>query len=156
MGKAGRSVLWFLGACMAFTQAVIGTVARAYTGIDGSWVLLFGFMCLTIVLTALVIMFVRNPAFITAERGDLVPLSLIQQVARGNNPELLKELLKSISSAAWTTGETDKVDDDLTEYEDPVLAGDEVDESDIPDESDNADWRKALESITTSSSQGED
>jgi hypothetical protein len=97
MNKAGRSVLWFLAACLVFTQGIISIAANYGTPIAGVWLLLFGFASLLIVLSVLFLMFKINPAFITAEHNDLVPLSLIQHVASNtNNPKLLGQLMKMI------------------------------------------------------------
>ncbi|MEN8133830.1 MAG: hypothetical protein ABFS45_27465 [Pseudomonadota bacterium] len=128
MGKAGKSILWFLGACLVFSESIIAGVAKLYTNVDGVWVLLFGFICLGIVLATLLLMFRINPAFITAERGDLVPLTLIQQVARDSNPDLLKQLVISLSPEAWTTGEPNVEE---AESEEPIepIPEEETDES---------------------------
>ena len=83
MGKAGQSILWFLGACLLFSEGTIGYVATNKEKLDGGWVLLFAFLCLLTVLVALLRMFQLNPAFIMAERGDVVQLALIQQLAVG-------------------------------------------------------------------------
>ena len=96
MDRAGQSILWFLGACLAFSEALIAGVAGAYTDVEGSWVLLFGFLCLAVVLVALLVMFRINPAFITAERGDVVALTLIQQMSRDHGPDIFKRGLYTI------------------------------------------------------------
>ena len=109
MDKAGQSILWFLGACLFFSESLVAAVAKAYTDVDGSWVLLFGFFCLAMVLVALLVMFRINPAFITAERGDLVPLALIQRMSRDHDPDLFKRIV-NLNPELWASGEPD-VDD---------------------------------------------
>jgi hypothetical protein len=147
MEKAGKSVLWFLGGCMVFTQVVISIVSKSYSNIGGGWILFFGFMCLLVVLTALIIMFVRNPVFITAERGDLVPLTLIQHVARNSNPELLRQLVTSISSSAWLIGEVDAGEDEDTETEEAQLMEEEIDEKEEIEDADRNGFLEALDEI---------
>ena len=115
MGKAGKSVLWFLGACLVFSQGIISAVAKIYATVDGGWVLLFGFLCLATVLGTLLLMYRQNPAFLTAERQDLVPLSLIQEVAKRNNPQLLTYLIRTLSPEVWTSGEVDVEEEQDTE-----------------------------------------
>lgn len=135
MGKAGRSVLWFLGACMVFTDAVIGVVAKTSTTVTGDALLMFGFASLLAILAALVAMFIRNPAFITAEKGQLIPLELIQSIARTSDPGVLRHLITQIPASAWTTGESVAVEPDDDETED--LAEDtDVDDFDEMDPAD--------------------
>ncbi len=147
MDKAGQSILWFLGACLFFSEGLVAGVAKAYTDVDGSWVLLFGFLCLSIVLVALLVMFRINPAFITAERGDLVPLTLIQQLARDNHPDLFK-LIMNMKPELWTAGEPG-VDD--AEAEAPVepIPEEETDESPDDTEADE-DFAKAFAALKSS------
>ena len=142
MDKAGKSILWFLGACLIFSQGLITAVAKAFTSVDGTWVLLFGFLCLAIVLATLLTMFIRNPSFITAERGELVPLSIIQQVARQNNPDLLKQLIVTLSPESWVSGEVEEEEPPgEIEHEMEEL---EVDEGDGEDSASNEEFNRAF------------
>lgn len=145
MEKAGKSILWFLGACLFFSQGLITAVAKAFTSVEGTWVLLFGFLCLAMVLGTLLIMFIQNPTFITAERGDLVPLSIIQQVARQNNPDLLKQLIVALSPDAWVSSEVgDEEVGDHTEYEEIEA---EVDEGGGKDQEDYQEFINAFNKL---------
>jgi len=63
MGKSGKSILWFLGGCLIFTEGTIAAIAKASSTISGGWILLFGFLSLAVVLTTLLIMFVRDQQF---------------------------------------------------------------------------------------------
>lgn len=128
MNKAGKSVLWFLAGCLVFTQGIITIATNYSTPIAGGWLLLFGFASLSSVLLVLFLMFKINPAFITAEHNDLVPLSLIQHVASNtNNPKLLGQLITSISPEIWNNGGPD-IDDETEEIE--AKPSEEVDECD--------------------------
>lgn len=144
MGNAGKSVLWFLGACLVFSQGIISAVAKIYTTVDGEWVLLFGFLCLAIVLGALLLMFRQNPAFLTAERQELVSLSLIQAVARESNPQLLTYLIRTLSPEVWNSGEVDVEDEQDTEEIEGEHAEEDVDEIDADADSDQDDFTKAF------------
>ena len=117
---------------MAFTDAVIGVVARTSTTVSGDALLGFGFASLFVVLAALVAMFVRNPAFITAETGQLIPLELIQSIARTNDPGILRHLITQIPIDAWTNGESVAVepdDEDTVDLAEPTDV-DDLDEVD--------------------------
>ncbi len=147
MDKAGQSILWFLGACLLFSETLVAGVAKAYTDVEGSWVLLFGFLCLTIVIVALLVMFITNPAFIIAERGDLVSLTLIQQLARDNHPDLFKRIM-NLKPELWTSGEPG-VDD--AEAQAPVESIPEAETDESPDDTDvDEDFAKALAALKSS------
>ena len=130
MDNAGRSILWFLVACLGFTEAAISFVAKSKEDLGGVWVLLFAFLCLVTVLVTLLRMFQLNPAFITAERGDVVKLALIQRMTREYTPEMLKHIL-NLKAEVWKSGEPD-VDD--AEAAAPVEEPADVEPDEEPDE----------------------
>jgi hypothetical protein len=144
MGNAGKSVLWFLGACLVFSQGIISVVAKIYTTVHGEWVLFFGFLCLVTVLGALFLMFRRNPAFLTAERQDLVSLSLIQAVARESNPKILTYLIRTLSPEVWNSGEVDIEDEQDKEEIEEEYTEEDVDEIDADADLDQDDFTKAF------------
>lgn len=123
MNRAGQSVLWFLGACLVFSDGIIAVAANISKQIDGGWILVFGFLVLIAVLCALLYMFKRDPAFLIAERGDLVSISLIRELIPriGNDPKLISLVLDSITQGTWNAGgieiaeEDSFVEDDLEE-----------------------------------------
>ncbi|MHC4087053.1 MAG: hypothetical protein ACYSWZ_01575 [Planctomycetota bacterium] len=145
MGNSGKSVLWFLGACLVFSQGIFTAVAKIYTTVDGESVLLFGFLSLATVLGALLLMFRQNPAFLTAERQDLVNLSLIQEVARKNNPRLLTYLIRTLSPETWTSGEVEVKEEQDTGEIGEEHAEEDDDEIDADADSDQGDFTKAFE-----------
>jgi hypothetical protein len=152
MNKAGKSVLWFLTGCLVFTQGIISIAANYSQPIDGGWLLLFGFCSLTVVLSILFLMFRINPAFITAERNDLVPLSLIQHVASNtNNPRLLSQLIATISPEIWNNGGPDVDDEDPAETE--LISATEIDEAE-EEETDVTDFTNAFQSLFIQDKQG--
>lgn len=92
------SVLIFLGACLAFAEALAGAVAALNKEhVSAITVLVFGTINLAMVLGVLVYMFWKNPAFLVAERADLVPLALLERIADEEDPRLVRELLKHLN-----------------------------------------------------------
>jgi len=144
MDKAGKSVLWFLGACLLFSQSLMAVVAKIETSIGGGWILFFGFLCLVSVLVSLLTMFLRNPAFLTAERGDLIPLSLIQHIAKDNNPDLLKQLILNLSPKALYPSKIDEVENDELESD---VNESEIDEEGNEEHDDSKEYDAALSKI---------
>lgn len=147
MNKAGRSILWFLGACLLFTQGTISFVSQAYSSISGGWFLLFGFLALLSVLVTLLIMFFKDPAYITAERSDVVTLSLIQKIARKSNPELLKTLITHIKPSTWIKGEIDAEEEETDAALDVETLEDDVDEGETKDVYEQRDLNEALKTL---------
>lgn len=93
------SVLIFLGACLAFAEALAGTAGSLDSKMSGIWVLSFGTLNLVVVLLSLLYMFWKKPEFLIAERGDLVPLRVIEAIAAQDNVKLVQELIKSFNWA---------------------------------------------------------
>ncbi len=149
MDKSGKSILWFLGACLIFTEGTIAAIAKVSSTISGGWILLFGFLSLMTVLTALLTMFDRNPAFILAGQGELVPLSILQAIALNNNPTLLKYLITRLPPSIWIHGETDAEEDKQENVPEPEVSDTEVDESEVTDESEQREFREALKNLDT-------
>jgi len=147
MGKAGKSILWFLGACLVFSQGIISAAAKFFVEIDGGWVLLFGFLCLATVLGTLLLMFKQDPAFIIAESKDVVRLSAIQGIIKGINSQAAKYLLEHLSAEAWKSGEVDTEDEHDTEETEPELTEDNVDELESDTDSDPEDFVETFREI---------
>ena len=144
MGKAGKTILWFLGACLVFSQGIISAAAKFFVDVDGAWVLLFGFLCLATVLGTLLLMFKLNPAFIIAESKDVVRLSTIQGITKGVNSQTVKYLIENLPAEAWTSGVVDAEEEhDIDEIE-PEITEDNVDELDTDDVSDREDFVKTF------------
>ena len=146
MKNAGRSVLWFLGACLIFTDATIAVVARSGEGLHGAWILVFGVLSLAAILGALLFMFKQSPAFLVAEHGDLAPLTLIQGILRSHSPHLAKLLIERIPTAAWSGGTVDEPAEPSEEDED-LPPDEEVDDDTNLDPGEESDFRDMLQSL---------
>ena len=94
-------------------------------------------------------MFDRNPAFILAGQGELVPLSILQAIALNNNPTLLKYLITRLPPSIWIHGETDAEEDKQENVPEPEVSDTEVDESEVTDESEQREFREALKNLDT-------
>ncbi|HZK82881.1 MAG TPA: hypothetical protein VFC46_17490 [Humisphaera sp.] len=90
----------FLGACLAFAEALAGMAGHLDAKLSGLWVLFFGTVNLALVLLSLLYMFWRKPEFLIAERGDLVGLRVIEAIIAQDNPKLVQELIKNFK---WET-----------------------------------------------------
>ena len=62
--KRANTTLIFLGSCLVFAEAALGTIA-ALTDVSPTLVAVFALLALGMVLAALVIMYWRDPAFLT-------------------------------------------------------------------------------------------
>src|SRR5262245_38316633 len=47
MNRAGKSILWFLGACLVLTEAIAGLVLKSGNNISGLAVLTYALLCWT-------------------------------------------------------------------------------------------------------------
>lgn len=144
MKNAGKSILWFLGSCLLFSQSLIGVLNNYSDAINTIYLAYgFGFLSLIIVLGTLLYMFKLDPAFITAEKGDMVPLAIVRQLSSNVNPILLKTLIETIPAGIWSRGE-DVVDSD----EDEEIQEDDLIEEELnDDEGDALDYSEFLKKI---------
>jgi hypothetical protein len=110
MNDSGKGVLWFLGGCMAFTEAALGAISSLSSDVEGKDIVLLCTVSLFLVLTALVLMFFRNPQLLIAQSKDLVPLALLDRIQGWEDPRLVQMVLNRLVSGG---GET--VDDEEAE-----------------------------------------
>jgi hypothetical protein len=96
MNNAGRSVLWFLGACLVLVHLLAGIGLKFTDPHLGPYVLVFGFLCLISILVSLLLMYHKDPSFLMAERDDVRFLSVLRSLADRSNPELLAQVIKHI------------------------------------------------------------
>ena len=123
----GTSILWFLGLCLLMVEAVI--TALSYKLCDYSFhpivLLFFAFLSLATVVGALLYMFMKNPAYLIAEKGQLTTLLSFQEMAKHNSPDLLRWALMKADISKIGEGEAGYTDDtDVPDEE--VLAEPEV------------------------------
>ncbi len=91
------SVLIFLGVCLGFAEALAGVVGHLSPQVDGGWILVDGSFNLCVILFALLYMFHRKPEFLVAERGDVVPLRLVEVLSSLDDPGLAQDLLRCLT-----------------------------------------------------------
>ena len=116
MNKTGKTVLWFLAGCMAFTEAAL-TMTAKLNDVKSAWVLAFGLLSLIAILTALVIMYKKDPAFLLAQSRDVTLLSLIKSMASQNSPELFKQLIEKLDLSSLRGEEKGEEDEEGDEPE---------------------------------------
>ena len=90
--KRANTTLIFLGSCLAFTEATLGTVA-ALTDVNPTLVVAFALIALAMVLAALVIMYFRDPAFLTLSGEQAYDLRRLEILNR-TLPDLTRELFE--------------------------------------------------------------
>ena len=79
--RRANTTLIFLGSCLVFAEAALGTIA-ALTDVSPTLVAVFALLALGMVLAALVIMYWRDPAFLTLsgeQAHDLRRLEILAQ-----------------------------------------------------------------------------
>lgn len=133
MSVSGKSVLWFLAGCMAFTDAVIGVVAGFTREVNAWYILAFAFLSLAVILVALVSMYWRNPQLLIAEQADLVPLAILEKVRAIQDPVLLKQVISGLIFSRFRTAQEESDEEEIT-GEEGALVGEEVDEVQIEDD----------------------
>ncbi len=112
MNDSGKGVLWFLGGCMAFTEAALGIIAGLSTEVDGKDIVIFCTVSLFLVLMALVLMFFRNPQLLIAQSKDLVPLALLDRIQGWEDPRLVQIVLNRL-----VNNDSEMIDDEDLEEE---------------------------------------
>ncbi len=129
MNSSGRGVLWFLGSCLAMTQAAISIVANSTDSPSVMTLLGFALLALVVILFSLLWMFWKNPTMLIAESKDLRSLELIKRLGTDLSPEAFRDILMPMSLAVLTQGEPGPVAD--TEDEEVVT---ELDVNSIAEE----------------------
>jgi len=118
MNNSGRGVLWFLGSCLAMTQAAMSIVATSVDSPSEMILLGFALTALVVILCSLLWMFKRNPTLLVAQSKDVMPLELLKRLGTDLSPEALRDILMAMSGAVLTRGEPGPVAD--TEDEEVV------------------------------------
>ncbi|MXX52771.1 MAG: hypothetical protein F4Z35_02135 [Dehalococcoidia bacterium] len=92
-----NTTLIFLGSCLLFAEGALGVIA-AVTDVDPTLLAIFALIALGMVLTALVIMYMRDPAFLILSGQQAHDLRRLEILIRGtpdNLADLIVEDLKS-------------------------------------------------------------
>ena len=80
---------------MAFTQTVLSVIAGFADSVSGQDILLFCTVALLFILTALVLMFFKNPQLLIAQNADLIPLALLEKFDSWEDPKLVQHVLNA-------------------------------------------------------------
>ena len=101
-----NTTLIFLASCLLFAEGALGVIA-AVTDVNPTLLAIFALVALGMVLTALVIMYLRDPAFLTMsgqQAHDLRRLEILIRSTPDSLAALIVEDLKStvVSPAAGT------------------------------------------------------
>ena len=83
---------------MAFTQTVLSVIAGFADSVSGQDILLFCTVALLFILTALVLMFFKNPQLLIAQNADLIPLALLEKFDSWEDPKLVQHVLNAIAN----------------------------------------------------------
>lgn len=111
MNKSGKGVLWFLGGCMAFTEAALGTIVKLSTSVKVEYVVVLCIVSLFLVLTALVLMFFKNPQLLIAQSSDLIPLALLERIQGWEDPRLVQMVLNRLINRDSVMKEEDEMEE---------------------------------------------
>ena len=83
--KRANTTLIFLGSCLAFAETALAAIA-GLTDVNPTLIAVFALLALAMVLTALLIMYWRDPAFLTLsgeQAHDLRRLEILTRTAPG-------------------------------------------------------------------------
>lgn len=154
MNKSGKSVLWFLGACLALTQVVVTAVATNVSYYDIQNILIYSFISLFLILAVLLIIFFKYPELLLAQSEDLVSLVMIKEAVKDMNADLAKEIIMSFSASNWVKPEVDEVEEDIEdELEDEITVGEEpIEVSDKELEKEHEQLLRQMEKLVKSGS----
>lgn len=97
---------------MAFTQTVLSVIAGFADSVSGQDILLFCTVALLFILTALVLMFFKNPQLLIAQNADLIPLALLEKFDSWEDPKLVQHVLNAIANKQESLVEQDDLVDD--------------------------------------------
>ncbi len=95
MRDGGTRPLVFLGACLAFAETTLGTLAT-FAGTSGTLAAVFALVSLGMVLSALVAMYWRDPAFLTFSSREALDLRMLELLRDRLTPELLSLYVQSL------------------------------------------------------------
>lgn len=108
LGDSNTKPLVFLGTCLAFAEAALGTLA-GFTDADATIVAAMALASLGMVLLALVVMYIREPAFLTFTGQQALDLRMLQEIVGNLPPELVNYYLGSLIDPDVQRGHSAKV-----------------------------------------------
>lgn len=108
MSSGNTRPLVFLATCLGFAETALGMLA-GLTNANPTMVAIFAVASLAMVLSALVAMYFRDPAFLTFTGEQALSLRMIQEASRTLPPELMNVYLGSLIDRDVTQGQTAKI-----------------------------------------------
>jgi hypothetical protein len=95
LGDSNTKPLVFLGTCLAFAETVLGALA-GFADTNATLVAGFAIVSLGMVLLALVLMYWRDPAFLTLTGQQALELRRLQEMVAKLPPELIRPYIRSL------------------------------------------------------------
>lgn len=108
MNDSGKGVLYFLGICMGVTELALGLIAKTSESVKAEYIMVLCAISLFFVLTALVLMFFKNPQLLIAQSSDLIPLALLDKIQGWEDPRLVKLVLDQLVARRQDIGEEEE------------------------------------------------
>ena len=108
MGDSNTKPLVFLGTCLAFAESALGTLA-GFTDADATIVAALAMASLGMVLLALVVMYIREPAFLTFTGQQALDLRMLQEIVSNMPPEFVRSYLTSLIDQDNPRGHSAKI-----------------------------------------------
>ena len=127
MRQANRTTLIFLGTCLGFAEITLGILANS-TNADATLVAAFAVVALGMVLTALVLMYWREPAFLTFSGDQALDLRKLEAILERMPPDLLSIYVEDVASEDLETGKVrrvyiidDALSDEVEEFDQEII-----------------------------------
>ncbi|MBM3942934.1 MAG: hypothetical protein FJ316_08440 [SAR202 cluster bacterium] len=110
MANSGRTVLLFLGTCLAFAEICLGVIA-GLADPNANLVAAFALIALAMVLATLAFMYRINPGFLTLSGQEASGLAMLQTMFSKRQDLITPAIIRSLISGNLVHGEADKVDE---------------------------------------------
>ena len=98
-----NTTLIFLGSCLLFAEGTLGVIA-AVTDVDPTLLAIFALVALGMVLTALVTMYLREPAFLILSGDQAHDLRKLEILIRGTPDNLAALIIEDLKSTVASPG----------------------------------------------------
>ena len=132
MKTSNAKPLVFLATCLGFAETTLGTLA-GFTDADPTLVAVFAMVSLGMVLLALVVMYWRDPAFLTFTGEQAFELRVLQEILEKLPAERVRPYLQTLTDrdlAQWQSSSiaegvttTDEEADELQRESDELTRG---------------------------------
>ncbi len=118
MQSSNTKPLVFLATCLGFAETTLGTLA-GFTDADPTLVSVFAMVSLGMVLLALVVMYWRDPAFLTFTGEQAFDLRVLQEILEKLPAERVRPYLRNLTESELVRGRIFGIADimDTTEEE---------------------------------------